>query len=369
MIGSNYFLALKEKIKPNSDYICCKQIKSFIMSSIIRIKNLSFPWQTQDPFLFCVFHKDAYPPGDGKMAPAASLAGRNLGNDFTIKDGWRMYHGTKIPGFPAHPHRGFETVTVVQEGLIDHSDSLGAAGRFGNGDVQWMTAGKGVMHCEMFPMLNTDKGNPTDFFQIWINLPAKNKYVEPHFAMLWNETIPVIKIKDDHGKNVKLRLIAGKYGKTNAPDPAPNSWAANSEHEVQIWTIDIEAGGEFEIPNTIMDLNRNLYFFEGDTVEIENQNIEINKVIELNGKFSTRIQNGKKDARFLFLQGKPIGEPVAQYGPFVMNTQKEIMEAMDDYQKTHFGGWPWPSMDNVHHIDKGKFALYPDGKEVIPENQ
>ena len=331
------------------------------MSSVLRVLDLSFPWQTQDPFLFCVFHKDDYPAGDENMAPQASLSGRNLGNDFEVKDGWRMYHGTKVPGFPAHPHRGFETITAVQEGLIDHSDSLGAAGRFGNGDVQWMTAGKGVMHCEMFPMLNKDKGNPTDFFQIWLNLPAKSKFVEPHFSMLWNQSIPVVK-----EPGATLRIIAGVYKGQNAPPPAPNSWAADLDNDVQIWTVNIDAGKSFEIPAASTKVNRSLYFFQGDQMVVEDKTFGINKVLELDASKPTVIKNGSVNSRFLILQGKPIGEPVAQYGPFVMNTQEEIQEAMHDYQKTQFGGWPWPSMDNVHDRDKGKFALYPDGKEVTP---
>ncbi|MFP4097146.1 MAG: pirin family protein, partial [Cyclobacteriaceae bacterium] len=97
-------------------------------SKIISIDKLGFPWKTSDPFLFCVHHQDAYPKGDKNMGPQASLAGRNIGQDFGGKDGWSMYHGSKVPGFPAHPHSGFETVTIVRKGLIDHSDSLGAAG-------------------------------------------------------------------------------------------------------------------------------------------------------------------------------------------------------------------------------------------------
>ena len=104
--------------------------------AIKSIKPLGFPWQTQDPFLFCVHHEDYYPKGNDEMGPSASLAGRNIGNDFAInKERWRMYHGQRVPGFPAHPHRGFETVTIITKGLVDHSDSLGAAGRFGFGDV------------------------------------------------------------------------------------------------------------------------------------------------------------------------------------------------------------------------------------------
>src|SRR3954467_6233137 len=104
-------------------------------SAILQIQPLGFPWETADPFLFCVYHDDAYPRGNGRFGPdAALLNGRNLGQDFAGKDGWRMYHGMTVPGFPSHPHRGFETVTIVRKGLIDHADSLGAAARFGGGD-------------------------------------------------------------------------------------------------------------------------------------------------------------------------------------------------------------------------------------------
>jgi redox-sensitive bicupin YhaK (pirin superfamily) len=97
------------------------------------------------------------------MGPAASLAGRQLGQDFEGKDGWRMYHGEDVPGFPGHPHRGFETITIVRSGYIDHSDSLGAAARYGRGDVQWLTAGRGILHAEMFPLIERQRGNPLEF--------------------------------------------------------------------------------------------------------------------------------------------------------------------------------------------------------------
>jgi hypothetical protein len=96
---------------------------------ITRIRELGFAWETDNPFLFCVHHLDKYPKGNEKMGPAVSLTGRNLGQDFNPKDGWRMYHGARVPGFPEHPHRGFETVTIVLNSLVDHADSMGAAGR------------------------------------------------------------------------------------------------------------------------------------------------------------------------------------------------------------------------------------------------
>src|SRR5438128_2647397 len=147
--------------------------------AVIRIEPLGFPWQTSDPFLFCVHHDDAYPAGNDRMGPAASVAGRRMGMDFEGKDGWRMYHGNVVPGFPGHPHRGFETVTIVRRGMIDHSDSLGAAARYGGGDVQWLTAGNGIVHSEMFPLVERQRPNPAELFQIWLNLPAADKRVPP----------------------------------------------------------------------------------------------------------------------------------------------------------------------------------------------
>ncbi len=151
---------------------------------------LGFQWATADPFLFCVHHLDLYPAGNAQFGPQGSLAGRSIGNDFEPRDGWRMYHGSTVPGFPEHPHRGFETITFARKGYIDHSDSLGASARFGRGDVQWMTAGSGVVHCEMFPLLSPDGPNTVELFQIWMNLPADDKMVDPYFTMLWSEQIP-----------------------------------------------------------------------------------------------------------------------------------------------------------------------------------
>src|SRR5690349_21432198 len=167
-------------------------------SDIVRsVRPLSFMWDTVDPFLFCVHHEDFYPAGNEQLGPNVSLEGRELGQDFAGKDGFRMYHGEVVPGFPAHPHRGFETVTLVRRGFIDHSDSLGARARFGAGDVQWLTAGRGIVHSEMFPLLDPEQPNPVELFQIWLNLPRKNKLAQPHFSMLWSEHVPKLIVRDD----------------------------------------------------------------------------------------------------------------------------------------------------------------------------
>ena len=173
---------------------------------IIGAASLTFPWQTRDPFLVCVHHVDLYPQGNDRLGPAASLEGRDMGQDFAGKDGWRMYHGHAVPGFPQHPHRGFETVTFVREGYIDHSDSLGATARFGRGDVQWLTAGAGIVHSEMFPLLEAEKPNRLELFQIWLNLPAKSKFAAPYFTMFWDHDVPRYRPAD----GVEVTLVAGE---------------------------------------------------------------------------------------------------------------------------------------------------------------
>ncbi len=334
------------------------------MSAIIKIKPLGFIWETSDPFLFCAYHEDQYPKGNGSLGPESSLQGRNIGQDFTLKDGWRMYHGSRIPGFPAHPHRGFETVTIAQKGMVDHSDSLGAAGRFGNGDVQWMTAGKGVQHSEMFPLLNTEKDNPLLLFQIWLNLPRNKKMVPPHFKMLWHEEIPIIRSEDKNGHTTEITLISGKLEGKSSPAPAPDSWASDPNNEIAIWTIKVTPNATYTLPKASEGINRSLYFFKGNEIQGEGYAIPVHHEIILNAHQEFTIKNGDKEAHFLMLQGKPINEPVVKHGPFVMNSQIEIREAIQEYQQTEFGGWPWPNHDHVHESSKGRFALYPNGEEI-----
>ncbi len=334
-------------------------------SPIKSIQHLGFPWATLDPFLFCVHHKDDYPKGKEDLTPDASLQGRQIGQDFTIKDGWRMYHGQRIPGFPYHPHRGFETVTITETGLIDHSDSLGAAGRFGNGDVQWMTAGKGVLHSEMFPMLNQDSGNPLEFFQLWLNLPSDKKLVDPNFGMIWANDVPSIKIEDTNGKTTSIRIMAGAYADLTAPSVAPNSWAAEAQNGVRIMTVEIEEGGDWMLPVVDTGYNRMLYFYRGEELQIAEQNIPVERAVQLDPSAAVNVKAIGGPAKLLILEGKPIGEPVAQQGPFVMNTQEEIQQAFADYRRTQFGGWPWPLQEQVHGKEKGRFALYADGYEEV----
>jgi len=333
------------------------------MEKSFEVKSLGFPWETKDPFIFCAYHRDVYPKGNDVMGPDASLEGRNIGQDFILKEGWRMYHGETTPGFPYHPHRGFETITINKEGLVDHSDSLGASGRFGAGDVQWMTAGKGVQHSEMFPLIHKDKENPLEIFQIWLNLPKVNKFVDPYFKMLWERDIPTYIETNNKGKTVKVDLIAGDLNNLKAPKPTPDSWAANPENEIAIWTMKLESDMEWVLPKSKSEVNRTLYYYKGNSLFIDDIPVPPNQAIQLKSDQDSLLKAGDSDCYLLMLQGKPINEPEVQYGPFVMNSETEIQEAFEDYRKTQFGGWPWPIRDQVHSRDRGRFALHADGTE------
>ncbi|MCG2594694.1 pirin family protein [Ramlibacter sp. XY19] len=336
-------------------------------SPVLAVRPLGFPWETADPFLFCAYHDDAYPKGNGKMGPAVPLAGRDIGQDFSRKDGWSMYHGDSVPGFPAHPHRGFETVTIVRKGLIDHSDSLGATARFGGGDVQWVTAGKGIVHSEMFPLLKEDQDNPLELFQIWLNLPKRSKMAEPHFTMLWNEQVPRRVLADAEGRKTEVAVIAGQFGDVAPLAPPPDSWAAQDESGVAIWTLRMEAGAAMQLPAApLAGTQRTLYFFKGAAANVGGQPVQGPVAITLEADVIVPIVAGDTVCEFLLLQGRPIGEPVAQYGPFVMNTQQEIAQAMQDYRRTQFGGWKFGDAAPVHGTEPKRFAKYPDGREEVP---
>lgn len=329
---------------------------------VLSVKPLGFPWETEDPFLFCVHHDDAYPAGNEVLGPSTSLAGRNIGQDFEGKDGWRMYHGDVVPGFPQHPHRGFETVTIARRGLIDHSDSLGATARFGHGDTQWMTAGKGIVHSEMFPLVDPAEPNPLELFQIWLNLPSANKFVEPHFSMLWSHVTPTHTSRDAAGLSTDVTVVAGEIADKVAPPPPPSSWAARAENHVAIWTIKMAPGAEWILPAAPSGVNRTLYFFRGKELKIGERAFASHAAIKVQSDVAVTLVNGPEETEILLLQGRPIAEPVAAYGPFVMNSRAELEQAFNDYRRTKFGTWPWPSDAPVHARDAGRFAKHADGR-------
>ena len=328
------------------------------MGAIQDLLQLGFPWQGFDPFLFTVHHVDHYPAGNDRLGPVTPLDGRNLGSDFSYRDGWSMYHGATVPGFPQHPHRGFETVTVVRRGYVDHSDSLGATARYGEGDVQWLTTGSGVMHSEMFPLLDPDGANPLELFQIWLNLAPESKMVDAYFGMLWSENIP----KVSPAEGVSIEVIAGRLGTSVAPHPPPDSWASRPDTDFAIWLIRLAPGAEYDVPPAVAGTNRAIYCFVGDDLTMDGTGIGADIGARLDAASPVEIVNKGGPAELLMLQGRPIGAPVFQMGPFVMNSAEELRQAVDDYRRTQFGGWPWAGPDPVHDRNEGRFALHADGK-------
>ncbi|KAJ3051603.1 hypothetical protein HDU99_008372, partial [Rhizoclosmatium hyalinum] len=315
--------------------------------------NVATPMPTQNPFLFAVYHKDVYPAGNAKME--APRVGN--GNDWNANQPYRMYHGRKVPGFPQHPHRGFETITCTLEGTIDHTDSLGGGGRYGNGDLQWMTAGSGILHGENMPLLNEKGDNPVRWFQLWLNLPAKNKMVEPNQLMHWNENITRFNTPD--GK-ANVTVFAGTlHGKTALP-PIRDSWAKDPANDVNVWHMLIKPGGKITLPKSAEGSTRSIFLVEGSGLVIDQEKVPELSVVEFKGqRVAPEVQlsntGTEKDLEILVLQGKPIDEPVVQHGPFVMNTQEEIAKAFSDYRRTQFGGWPWDQDAVIFPREKGRF--------------
>lgn len=328
------------------------------MTAISDLVQLGFPWEGFDPFIFTVHHVDHYPAGTDDLGPEPTkLQGRNLGSDFSYREGWSMYHGARVPGFPQHPHRGFETVTVVRRGYVDHSDSLGATARYGEGDVQWLTTGSGIMHAEMFPLLDPDGDNPLELFQIWLNLPPESKMVDAYFGMLWSEAIPTL----SPASGVSVDAIAGRLGAAKVPSPPPDSWASRPDTDFAIWLIRVAPGSSYDLPPAQEGTNRTLYCFMGDDLTVDGTQIAADTAARLRPERGARIVNNGAPGEFLMLQARPIGAPVFQMGPFVMNSAEELRQAVDDYRRTQFGGWPWSGPDPVHARAEGRFALHADG--------
>ena len=332
-----------------------------------------------DPFIFGAYHQDRYPRGNGRLGPdAALLNGRDIGMDFSRKDGWSMYHGEVVPGFPAHPHRGFETVTIVRQGLVDHADSLGATARYGQGDVQWLTTGRGAEHSEMFPLVDEREGNTLDLFQLWLNLPAKSKMVQPGFKIFWGPTIPVVRHRDAQGRDSAVEVIAGAYtpvdaasvadGATPATPPSPpqHSWASEPGTDVAIWIVRLQPGAQLTLPAASPLARRALYLTTGTALSIGDSRFDEPVMVEVVADRPAPLRNDSDAViEVLLLQGRPIGEPVVARGPIVMNTEAEVRQAVMDFQRGGFGAWPWPTRSSTFGSEP-RFARYQDGRVEHP---
>lgn len=232
-------------------------------------------------------------------------------------------------GVGQHPHRGFETVTIVYDGEVEHRDSTGKGGVIGPGDVQWMTAGGGILHEEFHSDTFAQRGGAFEMVQLWVNLPAKDKMTAPGYQAIRSEAIPQVTLPEDAGS---LRVIAGDYAGENGP--------ANTFSPLNVWDIRLNNGKstEFSLPNgwnTALIVLRGTVQVNGDAIARDAEMVLLDSA---GSHFTVEANN---DAVLLLLSGEPIDEPIIGYGPFVMNTQEQIAEAIADFNSGRFG-----SMDN-----------------------
>jgi redox-sensitive bicupin YhaK (pirin superfamily) len=228
-------------------------------------------------------------------------------------------------GVGVHPHRGFETVTIVYEGEVDHRDSTGNGGHIGPGDVQWMTAASGILHEEFHSKAFTERGGRMEMVQLWVNLPAKDKMSPPGYQTLLDAQIPAVELAGGAGK---VRVIAGEYAGARGP--------AKTFTPINIWDVRLKAGGVAEF--SVADGHTLMALVQSGTVKLNgerNAGASQLALFERNGG-SVSIE-AESDAKVLLLSGEPINEPVVQYGPFVMNSEGEIRQAILDFNAGKFG--------------------------------
>lgn len=228
-------------------------------------------------------------------------------------------------GVGEHPHRGFETVTIVYQGEVEHRDSTGKGGVIGPGDVQWMTAASGILHEEFHSRAFTRKGGTLEMVQLWVNLPAKDKNAEPGYQTLLDRDIPAVALPDGAGT---LRVIAGDYAGNRGP--------ARTFTPINIWDLRLRQGGVASLTlqegHTVgLAVLRGTVRINGSDMAREAQFV----LLERTGGAVTL--EADSDATVLLLSGEPIDEPVAMYGPFVMNSADEIRQAVADFQSGRFG--------------------------------
>ena len=246
---------------------------------------------------------------------------------FLLFDYAGPYHFTPNAGAPRgvgqHPHRGFETVTIVYDGEVSHADSTGGGGTIGPGDVQWMTAGSGIIHQEFHSPGFSKAGGPFRMVQLWVNLPAKDKLTPPSYQAITADRIPTVGFDGGHA-----RIIAGRLGEQAGP--------ATTFTPINLWDVRLEADAELDLP--LPEGHNSLIAVLGGHVSIDGQDAGEGDLLRLSiaGEGAHVRANGA--AMLLVLTGEPIDEPVVGYGPFVMNSEADIRTAIDDFNAGRFAG-------------------------------
>jgi redox-sensitive bicupin YhaK (pirin superfamily) len=231
----------------------------------------------------------------------------------------------KPRGVEQHPHRGFETVTIVYSGEVEHRDSAGGGGTIGPGDVQWMTAAAGLVHEEMHGRDFTRRGGTLEMVQLWVNLPAKDKNAAPHYQAISAGQIPEVPLPDNAGA---VRVIAGEFAGAKGP--------ARTYTPIDLWDVRLAAGKQATL--AVPDGHNTLVFVLRGEVETAGGEVIRDAGLAVFDRSGDSIGlTATRDTTLMVLSGEPIDEPVAMYGPFVMNSQEEIRRAIEDYQKGRMG--------------------------------
>lgn len=262
--------------------------------------------------------------GDG--FPVRSLFSVGDGNDpFLLLDyaGPQAFSPAEAPrGVGQHPHRGFETVTIIYQGELEHADSSGSRGSIGPGDVQWMTAASGVVHQEFHSERFTREGGTFEVVQLWVNLPAKDKMSRPRYQELSASTIPTVALPNDVGT---VRVIAGELIGTRGP--------AKTFTPINVWDVHLQGSTELAIPEG----HHSLLVVQSGSVYVNETPVKAVELVAFERSGDSIRLAAETPTRLLVLTGEPIGEPIAAQGPFVMNTQEEIREAIRDYREGRMG--------------------------------
>ena len=274
-----------------------------------------------------------------------------------------MYHGKVVPGFPMHAHWGYETITLAEIGYVDHFDNMGIEGRFGFGDVQWVCASSRYSHCEMYPLADQENRNPNDITQIMLNLPNEMKNGENSVNTVWAQDV-----KTASGDGWTAKVICGSFGGESATSPSGLSWS-HGDNGVRIVRFAMEPGSKLEIDPAVEGASRNLYFVSGKDATVMGVPVEAENRLKILENREVSIENGGEPSVFWLLEGRPIGQKMASFGPVYLPTLKEVRAGLDEIRLNEYDEWPWGVIDRAQPVGTGRFIRYPDGTEMRPPEQ
>lgn len=330
---------------------------------VLREMVADLHWDIDDPFIFASHHFDLYPVGNERQAPPKEEVDRkDLGNDYYKLFGYRLYTSKMTPGFQLHSHWGYETITLVPQGYVDHFDSLGNQGRYGYGDMQWITAGGRYHHCEMYPLVHQDRKNPQLVTQIMINLPLSEKDTSPEVHTVWKEDLTEF---EENG--CKFTLLAGTFAGRTATVPSKRSWAANPAHHVTILRVLMAPGTSFTLGKTEA-VNRNIYLTEGGAT-VAGKAYKPSTRLKLKPDCEVEIVMGDTESEVWLLEGDPIGEKQSRWGPVILGTDAEVRKAVNIIRQKEMDEWQWDFVNQKQPLGTERFYRSADGSESRPNSK